>query len=404
MKPETIKKILSLPRRVALLAVGGLLLACSAEKPAPEADTSAASSRSSSVVYQAVPIDDFYDAIKHWNDRTGETDVPHYEQHQIVEIAENIMLYQRDSGGWPTNKHPLRQVPEAERAIALQEKSLPDASFDNRNTYPQIEYLAAVYQQTGDPRHRDAALEGLRYTLEKQYANGGWAHSPDRSDDHYFTRITFVDEVMSGVLTFLRRVAAGSPPFDFVDADLRQQAAGAVARGDALVLQLQVVMDGKLTGWAGQYHEETLEPVAGRSYELPGVLAWETVPVVEYLMAIENPSPEVITAIESAVAWLESARLTGFRVERVAADPERFDYHAADYDLVIVEDETAKPIWARFYDLQTNQPFLANRDGNRVYKLEDVLYERRTGYSWYGYWPEKLLATDYPAWRKKHNR
>lgn len=44
MKPETIKKILSLPRRVALLAVGGLLLACSAEKPAPEPDTSAASS------------------------------------------------------------------------------------------------------------------------------------------------------------------------------------------------------------------------------------------------------------------------------------------------------------------------------------------------------------------------
>lgn len=391
---------------------GSLLLAgCSAEAPesnnseaTPQAQSQTQKQSETQASYQPISIDDFYDAIKHWNDRTGETGVPHYELHQIKEIADNIILYQRDSGGWPTNKHPLRVVPEEEREAALKDKSLADASFDNRNTYPQIEYLSAVYKQTGDERYRDAALKGLRYTLDKQYDNGGWAHSPDRTDDHYYTRITFVDEVMSGVLTFLRKVAAGNPPFDYVDAALKQQAADAVTKGDALVLQLQVRVDGKLTGWAGQYHEVTLEPIVGRTYELPGILAWETVPVVEYLMAIENPSPEVIAAVEGAVSWLESAKLSGFRVDRVDADSKRFDFHAVDYDLVIVEDANAKPIWARFYDLESNEPFLANRDGNRVYKLEDVLYERRTGYTWYGYWPEELLSTDYPRWKEQHSR
>ncbi len=353
-------------------------------------------------VYQPISIEGFYDAIKHWNDRTGEAGAAHYELHQIEEIAENILLYQRNNGGWPTNKHPLRVIPEQEKAAALAEKNLLDASFDNRNIYPQIEYLMRVWRQTGNPRYRDAAVRGLRYTLDKQYPNGGWAHSPDRTDLPYYAHITFADEIMPGVLTFLREVAHGGYPFDDLDHALRQEAAGAVAKGDRLILQLQVRVNNQPAGWAGQYHEQTLEPMVGRSFELPGILAWESVPVVDYLMAIDDPSPDIIAAVQGAVAWFDTVKLTGFRIERIAAEHQRFDFHAADYDVVVIEDKTAKPIWARFYDLHTNQPFLANRDGKRVYRLEDVLHERRTGYSWYGYWPEKLLNVDYHRWKEKY--
>jgi hypothetical protein len=30
--------------------------------------------------------------------------------------------------------------------------------------------------------------------------------------------------------------------------------------------------------------------------------------------------------------------------------------------------------------------------------LADISYERRNGYGWLGYWPERLLAQEYPAW------
>ncbi len=350
--------------------------------------------------YQPISIDGFYDAIKHWDDRTGENAVPHYQLHQIEKIADNILLYQRDSGGWPTNKHPLRVVSDEERVVALENQNLADASFDNRNIYPQIQYLSEVYKQTDNVRYRDAALKGLQYTLDRQYPNGGWAHSPDRRERAYYRHITIADEVMPGILGFLRKVAESKPPFGYIDAELRQRAASAVARGDALLLRLQVRIDGKPTGWAGQYHETSLEPVKGRAYELPGILAWETVPVLEYLMSIPNPSADVIAAVQGGSAWLESAKLSGFRIAKVDTAGQRFDYHAADYDLVVVEDEQAKPIWARFYDLKSSEPFLANRDGSKVYQLSAVDIERRTGYSWYGYWPERLLQERYPVWKQ----
>ena len=370
--------------------MGGLLLSA----------VSLSASMTEETRYQPIPIVGFHDAIKHWNDRSGESAVAHYQLHQIDKIAENILLYQRDSGGWPTNKHPLRVLSEEERTAAYKNKALPDASFDNRNIYPQIQYLSEAYKQTGNTRYRDAALNGLRFTLDRQYQNGGWAHSPDRREHAYYRHITIADEVMPGVLGFLRKVAAANPPFDYIEADLRQQAASAVAKGDALLLKLQVRIEGKPTGWAGQYHESSLKPVKGRAYELPGILAWETVPVLQYLMSIDNPSEKVITAVHGGAAWLASTKLGGFRVDRVDMAGQRFEYHATDYDLVVVDDEAAKPIWARFYELETSEPFLANRDGKRVYRLSEVDIERRTGYSWYGYWPEQLLQVEYPAWKR----
>jgi len=58
-------------------------------------------------------------------------------------------------------------------------------------------------------------------------------------------------------------------------------------------------------------------------------------------------------------------------------------------------------LWSRFSDLQTSKSFLANRDGKKVYALAEVERERRTGYDWYGTWPQSLLDAEYPAWKAK---
>ena len=47
------------------------------------------------------------------------------------------------------------------------------------------------------------------------------------------------------------------------------------------------------------------------------------------------------------------------------------------------------------------QVVLADRDGRRLARYQDVSRERRTGYAWYGDWPRTLLDRDYPAWRAR---
>jgi len=41
-----------------------------------------------------------------------------------------------------------------------------------------------------------------------------------------------------------------------------------------------------------------------------------------------------------------------------------------------------------------------NRDSKVVYSLAEVARERRSGYAWYTYNPQKVLAK-YPAWSQK---
>ena len=58
----------------------------------------------------------------------------------------------------------------------------------------------------------------------------------------------------------------------------------------------------------------------------------------------------------------------------------------------------------RFYEIKTNLPFFCNRDGIKVYSLNEVKLERRTGYSWYSSSPQKLLDQDYHNWKRNINR
>jgi PelA/Pel-15E family pectate lyase len=150
-------------------------------------------------------------------------------------------------------------------------------------------------------------------------------------------------------------------------------------------------------GWCAQHDEVTLEPAQARSYELPSISGSEGVGIVRFLMTIENPSPEVREAIESAVAWFEAVKISGIRVMETADD------------VVVVEDPAAPPIWARFYELETNLPIFSSRcevpecDDDPYfmvrYSLAEIDVERRTGYAWYGDWPHRLLTADYPAWQ-----
>jgi PelA/Pel-15E family pectate lyase len=350
-----------------------------------------------------ISVDDFRDGIRHYQNANDRRDYARLDPHDTVAIADNILLHQRANGGWPENWDPLRVLSEPERdAIRARSEAL-DTSFDNHATYPQIQYLAEAFARTGDARYRESCLNGLEFVLRAQYENGGFPHSfPSREE--YRPHITFMDAVMPGVLALLRRVSERNRPFEFVPEALRERVASALSRGENCLLSLQLVVQGTPTVWAGQYDEHRLRPTLGRSYELPALVSDESVFVVEYLMSIPAPSQAVTRAVDSAVAWFERSKITGIRLETVSAEPVRYKYHTSREDVRVVEDPSAPVVWARFYEIETNRPFMANRDGKKVYSLAEVERERRTGYRWYGEFAKQLLAHDYPEWRRRLGR
>jgi PelA/Pel-15E family pectate lyase len=353
---------------------------------------------------QPLSLAAFSDGIKHWQDRHG-TAYARYQPQQVNEIADNLLLYQRDNGAWIENRDPARILDATEKAALVAEKSQTTGSFDNRNIYSQIEYLAAAFELTGRPACRDAAARGLDYALAQQITGcGGWPHSvPGTASYHRY--ITIADEVTSGMLRLLRQVSAGADPFGYVDAATRARATAALERGDECVLKLQVRQNGQLTGWAGQYHPETLAPAQGRAFELPSIVSQETVEMLRYLMSIPQPSEAQVRSIENAVAWLRRSQISGVRIKKVAlAKPVQYPYHVATFDHRLVEDAHAPPLWARFYDLADNSVVLANRDSVRVKEFSQVHPERRSGYAWFGTWPAPLLTEEYPAWRARQAR
>ncbi len=347
-----------------------------------------------------ISLEGFADGVRHWQRLHDRFDYPRCKDSDTNCIADNLLRYQRASGGWPKNFDPSRLLSEEEKATLAAQRYDRDTTLDNRNVYTQITYLAESFQRTGDTRYRDAARKGVDYILNTQYGNGGWPHTPPRKDS-YYGYITIADDVMTGVLRLLRDISEGQARYQFIEGPQREQVQTALQRGDALLLQLQYRYQGRLTGWAGQYDPVTLSPAQGRSFELVGLVTQESVTVVEYLMEIEKPSPEQVDAVNAALAWLNDIALEGFRVDEIKIEAVRYDYHSADYDRVVVEDASAPRIWARFYDLDTMKPFMANRDGTKVEQLDQVHHERRTGYAWYGYWPEQVLGERAQLWKTR---
>jgi len=320
-----------------------------------------------------------------------------YATDEAVRIADNVLLYQRNTGGWQKGVDMARILSEQDKAKLRKAKSRKDSTLDNGATHTQIRYLAKVYYATKLERFRQALLRGIDYLLDAQYANGGWPQFYPREGHSGYSRyITFNDNAMIGAMSVLRDIAENKPEYAFVGKARRQKAKKAVQKGIECILKCQIIVNGRRTAWCQQYDEKTLEARPARIYEKISICGGESIGIVKFLMGIDNPAPEIIEAIQSAVAWFDRVKLTGIRqINKPDESTER------GYDKVIIKDVTAPPIWARFYQIGTNRPIFCGRDGKIKYRLAEIEHERRTGYSWYGYGPAELLARDYPAWQKK---
>jgi PelA/Pel-15E family pectate lyase len=302
-------------------------------------------------------------------------------------VAANILSYQADLGGWPKNIDTTRAPFTGDR------KELKP-TFDNDATTDELRFLARIYNATRDETYRKAFEKGLDYILGAQYPTGGWPQFFPPGGK-YHRHITFNDNAMVRLMEFLREVY-GSDRYAFVDDARRQSARRAFDRGVQCILKCQIKVGDKLTAWCAQHDEKDYRPRPGRTYELISLSGAESVGIVRLLMSLDDPSPDVVRAVAGAVAWFESAKLTGIR--QVV---EKDDKSPKGTNKVVVKDPDAPPMWARFYEIGTNRPIFSDRDGVAKHDLAEIGYERRNGYAWLGYWPQKLLEVEYPAWKKK---
>ncbi len=346
---------------------------------------------------QAISLDNFTDGINHWNNEHLDKKYPceRYAPEQYKGIADNLVAWQNADGGWPKNIDILGKydVASMRENLSAEKKSRMYSTLDNRNTYPQIVYLARAYAQSGDKRYVESASRGLQYVIELQNASGGW-----RGWD--VDAITFNDEVSTGAMETLRLVVDNNPDFAWVDKTTREKAQAALDRAVDMILRAQIVIDGKKTAWCQQHDHVTLAPKKARSYELPSLCPVESGYIITYLMTIPNPSPEIKDAIRTAAKWIDEHKIEGIKVVFDKESPLINERTGKQGDMVVVSDPGSKtPYWARYYDLKTQQPFFCRRDGVVVATLAEVNHERRTGYSWYNTGLKKVLS-DYAKWEK----
>ena len=290
----------------------------------------------------------------------------------------NVLSWQAESGSWPKNQD------NAKKPFAGKKKKT--GTFDNKSTTDELRFLARAFAATGDAASRDAFLLGFDHIIAAQFPNGGWPQYFPLNKD-YSRHITFNDNTMVRLLEFLRETST-DPRYDFIGNDRKAAARKAFDRGIDCIVKCQVVRDGAATVWCAQHDEVTLKPAKARSYELESLSGSESAGIVRFLMTLENPSPEAVRAVKAAVAWFETSKVEGIRLEKIGGVR------------TAVDDPKAPVLWARFYDLETNKPFFCDRDGVKKWNYNEIGRERRNGYSWLGNWGESVLR-EYGKWKHR---
>lgn len=317
---------------------------------------------------------------------------------EAARIGEQVLAYQRVTGGWPKNIDMCRpHTPEEMEEVRSQQGRTDDSTTDNLATTTQIRFVAHMFQATGDNRYRESFLKGVEYLLSGQYDNGGWPQFWP-GPEGYQVHITYNDGAMVNTLTLLREIAEETYPYTgrLAEERIRQRAKRAFDKGIDCILATQIRVDGEPTVWCQQHDRETLAPAPARSYELPSFCSQESAQIVGLLMQLPDPDERVKRAVHGAMKWFDDTKITGFRIEHTGKPK------TPEANTRLVADPSAGPIWGRFYDLENCEVFVCDRDGIPRKSLEEIGQERRTGYSWYNSYPAELYA-DYIKWMERYD-
>ena len=330
-----------------------------------------------------------------------------YKTRQARQVADTVLAYQFPSGGWAKNQN-WQQNPDgkkmAERAQIRKQMASETGigpTIDNHATTQEMCFLARLYKATHKKAYREAFMRGLDYLVEAQYDNGGWPQyypvKTKKSGPDYSRNITYNDDAMVNVMKLMRDIARGKAPYDALrlSAGETAKAQESYEKGIRCMVETQVWKNGQPTVWCQQHDPETLKPVNARAFELASLTGCnETPEILRMLMDYPNPDESIIRAVCGAVDWLKSHAIHNRKLEK-------FTNAQGKKDIRLVEADGAPDLWARYYDLDTGEPFFCDRDGVKRARLDEVGYERRNGYTWLDNDVQSALDR-FPAWYNKH--
>lgn len=381
-----------------------------------------------------------------------EHDSEEYSTKKAKEIADLIVLFQRETGGWgriPVSGYQKYKRPGNglqydsvaglkidsndfrilinENYKAFLKYDQYDAfytvhshyatSIDDSITTSEIRFLLRVAHVTNIAKYKKSAELGIKYLLNAQYKIGGWPQIyPNKGS--YGKYITFNDNAMFNVMKVLEDVI--SYKFTWLSRDIVEQSREAYWKGIDYIVKAQILIDNKKTGWAQQYID--YKPAQGRIFEIPSVSTRQTNRILWLLGRVKNPSEHVLDAYINAIGWLKSVKIDGYSYEKIPnpfypgnfslvikEDPlaprsivKQFNYKP--YDWVLKPSSGKKQLWASFYDLEKNIPVFSDWTGKAYYSLSDIQYERRVNYSpWYADWSSNTIGSSWDHWKWKNS-
>ena len=272
---------------------------------------------------------------------------PQFKPTEITSIADNILLFQKDNGGWPKNYDVFAILTSAQKDSVLRARAVLNTTYDNGSTYTQVAVLANVYTVTNNEKYKLAALKGLDYIIASQYKNGGWPQYYPL-ENNYSRCITYNDGVFEGIMELLGDIREGKPAYAFIDKKRREKLVNAYDKAIPCIIKTQINDAGKPTAWCQQYDEISLKPAWARKFEPPGICNKESADLVLFLMRIDHPSKDIIDAVQNAVAWFQESKIYNTRVNTIPAERMVTPFRVSVTDKVVVIDSTALSIWTRY--------------------------------------------------------
>ena len=124
---------------------------------------------------------------------------------------------------------------------------------------------------------------------------------------------------------------------------------------------------------------------------MPCKASMESAGIMQFLMTLTNPSPEIVASVHAAAAWFENSKV--FDVEYTSGP---------DGARRLVPAQGSGPLWSRYYDIATDKPIFGDRDKTIHDDVNEISVERRRGYGWYGDWPAQALE-QYKQWSRAHS-
>lgn len=283
---------------------------------------------------------------KNWKHVATKMSVEWYGSDEAKLVAENVLLAQKEIGGWEKNKPYHKAFSKSEKEHYISDKSEIGATFDNESTITELRFLAKVYSHFKDERYKQAFDQGMNYIFAAQYENGGWPQFfPVRQGGvAYSGHITYNDDAMVNIMEFLKEIFLKNKEYTFlqINNEIRAKAKEAFDKGIQCFLDTQIIYEGKPTVWCAQHDSVTLAPVKARSYELPSFSGSESVGIVLLLMDIYNPSKEIIASVNGVIEWFENNRIEGVKIETETLEDGK-------KNRIVVEDKNAPTLWGRFY-------------------------------------------------------